>query len=73
MVTIIPYQQLLTLGWVPDDASGEGEGVQAAHVLVEPGGVGGVQAAAHVIVEPGGHLLMGGQIMPAAPSPWVGS
>ena len=41
MVTIIPYQQLLTLGWVPDDASGEGEGVQAAHVLVEPGGVGG--------------------------------
>ena len=29
------YQQLLTLGWVPDDASGEDEGGQAAHVLVE--------------------------------------
>ena len=28
------YQQLLTLGWVPDDASGEDEGGQAAHVLV---------------------------------------
>ena len=36
MVTIIPYQQLLTLGWVSDDAIGEGQGVQAAHVLVEP-------------------------------------
>ena len=61
MVTIIPYQQLLTLGWVPDDASGEGEGVQAAHVLVEPGGVGkGAQAAAHVIVEPGGSSINGG-------------
>ena len=33
----------------------------------------GVPAAAHVIVEPGGHLLMGGQINPAAPNPWVGS